>query len=207
MNDKIHTITSWLGTGSVNLFGLPFAGKDTQCELLAEAIGATIVGSGEILRAQQDNVELQQIMATGTLIPSDMYFNIILPYLQREELQSKPLVLSSVGRMKGEEEIIVRAADVSEHPIRAVIFLTMPEDEVWRRHDAAEQLHDRGNRADDHGSREVLQQRIDKFNAETMPVIDFYRSKSLLIEVDGTGARENIAAAIIDALFTRATSS
>ena len=205
MNEKIHTVSSWLGPGSINLFGLPFAGKDTQCELLAEALGATIVGSGEILRAQEDNVELQQIMATGTLIPSDMYFNIILPYLQQEALRGKPLVLSSVGRMKGEEEIIVRAADVSEHPIRAVIFLTMPEEEVWQRHDAAEQLHDRGNRADDHGSRDVLQQRINKFNAETMPVIEFYRQQDLLIDIDGTGSREAIAEAIIDALFERAT--
>ena len=203
MND-ISLIKEWLGSGTVNVFGLPFSGKDTQCEILAESLGATVASSGAIFREQQDNVELQQIMATGALIPSDMFFDIMLPFFNKPELAGKPLVLSSVGRMKGEEGPIVRATDESNHPIKAVIVLAIPEDVVWERHRAALNLNDRGARPDD-ANDDILRNRIAKFNSQTVPVIEFYRKKGILIEVDGTKDRETVTQEIFSALKARAT--
>jgi adenylate kinase len=203
MND-ISLIKEWLGSGTVNVFGLPFSGKDTQCEILAESLGATVASSGAIFREQQDNVELQQIMATGALIPSDMFFDIMLPFFNKPELAGKPLVLSSVGRMKGEEGPIVRATNESNHPIKAVIVLTIPEDVVWERHRAALNLNDRGSRPDD-ASDEILRNRIAKFNSQTLPVIEFYREKGVLVEVDGTKDRETVTQEIIASLKRLAT--
>lgn len=205
MND-IDTIRDWLGSGTINVFGLPFSGKDTQCDTLAEMLGATVASSGAIFREQQDNVELQQIMATGALIPSDMFFDIMLPFFNKPELTGKPLVLSSVGRMNGEEGPIVRATDESNHPIKAVVLLSIPEDVVWERHRAAQQLDDRGDRPDD-ANDAILRNRIAKFNAETLPVIDFYRDRGLLIEVDGTKDRETVTHEILTALIARAQTS
>lgn len=202
MND-ISLIKEWLGSGTINVFGLPFSGKDTQCEILAESLGATVASSGAIFREQQDNVELQQIMATGALIPSDMFFDIMLPFFNKPELAGKPLVLSSVGRMKGEEGPIVRATDESNHPIKAVIVLAIPEDVVWERHRAALNLNDRGARPDD-ANDDILRNRIAKFNSQTVPVIEFYREKGILIEVDGTKDRETVTQEIFSALKARA---
>lgn len=200
MEDKINTIKSWLGTGTINIFGLPFSGKDTQCETIAELVGATMASSGAIFREQENNVELQQIMVTGALIPSDMFFDIMLPFFSKPELAGKPLVLSSVGRMEGEELPIVQATDASNHPIKAVVLLTIPEETIWQRHRAALALNDRGNRADD-ANDEILKNRIAKFNSQTLPVIDFYRSQGLLIEIDGTPEPEKVTENILDALY------
>ena len=205
MDDKINTIKSWLGTGTINIFGLPFSGKDTQCETIAEIVGATTASSGAIFREQENNVELQQIMATGALIPSDMFFDIMLPFFSKPELAGKPLVLSSVGRMKGEELPIVQATNASNHPIKAVVLLTIPEEAIWQRHRAALAVNDRGNRADD-ANDEILKNRIAKFNSQTLPVIDFYRSQGLLIEIDGTPEPEKVTENIIDALYEIAKS-
>ena len=197
------TIKNWLKSGSINVFGLPFAGKDTQCEAIAELLGGISFGSGAIFREQQDNKELQEIMATGALIPSDMFFDIMLPYFSKSELVGKPLVLSSIGRMKGEETVIFRATEEGGHPTKAVIYLKMPEDIIWKRHNAAKQLGDRGGRADDGGD-EILKNRISKFNSQTLPVIEFYRNHGLLVEVDGTKDRENVTHDIVSGLLQKA---
>ena len=53
MDNNIETIRQWLGTGSINVFGLPFSGKDTVGIRLAETIGARFLSSGLILRAAE----------------------------------------------------------------------------------------------------------------------------------------------------------
>ena len=206
MNDQIHTISTWLGSGSINIFGLPFAGKDTQGETLAKLFSAELVAGGDILRSHNNQEELQHIMATGALIPTDMYFSILLPYLSQEAFTGKPLILSSVGRMNGEQETIVKATADSGHPIKAVVMLSMPEEVVWERYEIAQQTADRGTRADD-GNRDVLANRLNKFRAQTIPVIEFYREKGLLIEVDGTLSREEVTQEILGALSERAAAA
>ena len=50
MEEKLSIIKSWLGSGSINLFGLPMSGKDTQGIKLAEALDAKFLSSGMIIR-------------------------------------------------------------------------------------------------------------------------------------------------------------
>lgn len=203
MNDKIHTISSWLGTGSINFFGLPFAGKNTQADRFVNLLGATLIASGDIFRAQKENVELQQIMATGANIPSEMFFDIVLPYFENPALASEPLVLSEVGRKDGEQENILKATAESGHPTKAVVLLTLSEDAVWQRYEASLLADDRGDRPDD-GNRDIVATRLEKFKREIIPVIDFYRSRGLLVEVDGALTPDGVTEAIIDALYERA---
>ena len=47
---KVSNIKKWLGTGSINIFGLPMSGKDTVGKRLAELIGGEFLSSGDIIR-------------------------------------------------------------------------------------------------------------------------------------------------------------
>lgn len=202
MYPRIKTISQWLGTGSINLFGRPFAGKDTQGRMLATQLGGVLIGGGDILRSHKDPKEIEQILAAGGLIPHDYYLNMVLPYLSRAKFSGKPLVLDAVGRAKGEEQAVVKAAEQSGHPLKAVIVLQLSEQEVWHRFDAAAAVGDRGSRTDD--SREVLKNRLKKYDDNTLPVLEYYKSNGLLIEVDGIGTRDEVAEAILDALAKQA---
>ena len=53
MEEKVAKTREWLGTGSINVFGLPFSGKDTVGLRLAELLGAKFLSSGLILRAAE----------------------------------------------------------------------------------------------------------------------------------------------------------
>jgi adenylate kinase len=205
MDTQTQTIADWLGAGSINLFGRPFAGKDTQGKKLADLFGGVLIGGGDILRSHHDSDEIEKIMATGGIIPSDVYESIIIPYFAKPEFAGKPLILSAVGRSHGEEPIIMKAAEASGHNMKAVIYMHLSEEEVWRRFETALQEQDRGHRADDH--RSVLKTRLNKFQDKTVPVIDFYREKGLLIEIDGTLSRDDVMTEILSGLAATATAT
>lgn len=202
MNSQIKTILDWLGTGSINVFGRPFSGKDTQGHILAELFGGELIGGGDILRSHHDPEKIERIMAEGGIIPSDFYLNMVLPYLSQAKFKEKPIILSAVGRSHGEEEAIMKAAADSGHQLMAVILLQLAENEVWRRFDESKSIHDRGERTDD--NRKVLENRLKKFNDKTLPVIEFYKHRNLVIEVDGSLSREEVTSEILKKLASRA---
>lgn len=201
MTQELAAIKKWLGQGSINIFGVPFAGKDTQSYTLADLLDAESLSGGEILRGSVIPKHVQEIMDGGNLIPTEDYLRIVLPFLSHERFDDKPLMLSSVGRWHGEEEGVLHATEASGHPLKAVILLTVPEEIARQRHDL-NTGEDRGYRADDVA--DVFDTRLNEFRAKTLPVIDFYRNKGLLIEVDGTAEPPAVTKAILEKLHARA---
>lgn len=199
------SIADWLKTGSVNFFGLPFSGKDNQARRLQQRLGGAVLGGGDILRNSTIPPEIRAIMNSGTLIPSDAYASIVLPYLSKPEFAHGPLFLSSVGRWQGEEDGVMKALDDSGHPLRAVIHLMISEEEVIRRFDSDTHKENRGIREDD--EKEVLLKRLKEFRVKTVPVIEYYRQAGLLIEIDANKTKDEIELAVQRALFNRASTS
>jgi len=196
---QIKTIKSWLGTGSINIFGPPFAGKDTHGRQLAKQLGAHLLGGGEIIRSRPVPAHIKSLHTGGRLIPSETYFELVLPYLKQAKFSGKPLVLSSVGRWQGEETAVLEAAASAGHPIKAAIYLTVEEPIIWDRWEHSDSRLNRGYREDD--SREALQVRLKEFQTKTLPVIDAYRNRGLLIEIDSNRPKETVSRDILDALL------
>jgi len=198
----IQTLKLWLGSGSLNIFGRPFSGKDTQAQFLAKIFDAPVIGGGDVIRASSNN-DIKDVMYSGSLAPTQAYLDMVLPYFARKEFVGKPLVLSTVGRWHGEEESVVEALKQSNHDLQAVIFLTLSENQVYKRRAIAKSLGDRGRRADDaHG---VLDVRLKEFRDKTLPVLDYYKDKGLLVEIDGNQTQEKVTQDILKALVSRAS--
>ena len=92
----------------------------------------------------------------------------------------------------------------SGHEIKAVIILNISEADVEKRFNKAKELNDRGDREDDKDL-EIFQTRLKEFREKTMPVIQFYKSLDLLIEVNGDQTREAVFNEIIDKLYKKAS--
>ena len=195
----IEIITQWLGTGAINIFGLPFAGKDTHGHRLAELFGASIMGGGDILRNSVIPPHVKEIIDSGRLAPTDDYVRIVLPYLSREEFADRPLVLSSVGRWHGEEPGVIEAAAAANHPLKAVLFLSVSEAVAHERFVASREDETRGERADD--AEHILATRFTEFRDKTLPVIESYREKGMLIEVDGNPPKDEVHQTILRGLL------
>ena len=202
---QIDTILRWLGTGSINLFGRPFAGKDSQGHELAALFDAPLLGGGEILRNSVIPAHVKTALDSGLLVPSQDYISIITPFLSSPNFQHKPLILSSLGRWIGEEEGVMGALDASQHPLRVAIYLDIDDDTVHKRWHISQQKKDRGERAED--AEELLEVRLEEFRNKTLPVIDVYRQRGLLLEIDATLPRDEVLRLILAKLEERAQTS
>ncbi len=132
MEQQLKDIKAWLGVGSINIFGLPMSGKDTVGVRLAENLGAKFLSSGMIVRAMEKEKGIN-LSGDGNLIPSNTFYEWILPYFEREDLWNYPLILSSIGRWSGEEDEVMTVARSSGHTIRAVVELRLSEQDVVER--------------------------------------------------------------------------
>ena len=110
MENKLSAIKEWLDTGSINIFGLPMSGKDTQGIKLAESLGAKFLSSGMIIRAMEKQTA-NNYSASGSLIPTNVFYEWVLPYFERRDLFKYPLILSSIGRWPRNQ---------SCHPIKCI---------------------------------------------------------------------------------------
>jgi adenylate kinase len=200
----VSKITPWLGSGSINLFGLPFAGKDTHGRELAVLFGAPLLGGGDILRNSTIPPHVKQALDTGLLVPSEEFITIVTPFLGKSEFQDKPLILSSVGRWIGEERGVIGALNATYHPLKAVIYLSLDHSTARKRWQKSRKNMDRGERAED--AEHFLDIRFAEFEEKTIPVINYYREQNLLIEIDSTLPQREVLYHILKKLAQKATS-
>jgi adenylate kinase family enzyme len=205
MEDKINFLKNWLGTGSINVFGLPMSGKDTVGLKLAEVLGAKFLSSGDIIRKYEAETKIETGEKTGVLIPSALFSEIVLPALSTPDLAGSPLVLSSVGRWSGEETEIMSALAEAGHETKAVVYLDISENQVLERRRAVLAEDDRGGRVDDVDTGAFLT-RISEFREKTLPVITKYRSLGLLVPVKADMSREEVLSSTINKLYDFAIS-
>ena len=195
----LSKIREWLGAGSINIFGLPMSGKDTVGKRLAEDLGARFLSSGDIIRA----VEAEQgsdMTSSGALIPTNTFYDIVLPYFGHKDLAVAPLVLSSIGRWSGEETEVMAAAERGGHPIRAVVELGLRDEDVRERWAKARETGDRGERPDDLDP-EVFETRIREYHEKTEPVLRTYKDLGLLIKIDGSMSRDEVYREVVGGLY------
>jgi adenylate kinase len=207
---KIVAIKDWLGSGSINIFGIQFSGKDTVGKNLAGMLGAEFLSSGDIVRAAREDNANEQIRAaaatsdTGVLIPTDEFKELIVPYLYAPKLDGKALILSTVGRWIGEERPVMEALKRGGHETKAVVLLNISENEVWQRWRIARDTRNGGR--DDDVSEAKVQTRLDEFHNKTLPVIEVYRQMGILIEANGQQSRQAVMDEVIEKLWQQASS-
>lgn len=198
MEQQLKDIKAWLGIGSVNIFGLPMSGKDTVGVRLAESLGAKFLSSGMIIRAMEEEKGID-LSGQGNLIPSNTFYEWILPYFEREDLWNYPLILSSIGRWSGEEDEVMAVARSSGHTIRAVVELRLSEQDVVERWEAAKLLGDRGLRPDD-ANPDIFRKRLEEYRTKTLPVLKHYQELGLLVSVPANLSRDQVFAKVVEAL-------
>lgn len=212
------------------LLGPPGAGKGTQAALLAEHFVVPHVSTGEILRSEIANgspigVRARQYMDRGELVPDHVILGIVRERLAMADCVSGVLLDGfprSLPQACGLETIL---SSMPELPLRAV-SLEVPAEEVVRRlagrrtcascgamyHVSFEPPANSGvcdrcggdlyQRDDDR--EEIIHARLDVYHRATEPLLEFYRDRSVLRPVDGTGTTAQVFERVVDCLGGRA---
>lgn len=198
--------------------GPPGSGKGTQAKRLAQRYGIPHISTGDILReAVADGTALGQqaapIMAAGALVPDDLMIGIIRERLAKPDAQ-KGFILDGYPRTVVQaEKLDVLVSGNGKDPVR-VLQLLVPDEAIVNRiaqrrscsqcgaiyhlennPPANDNLCDRCGteviaRADD--TEAAVRKRLEAFHRQTLPVAAFYKSKSVLREVDGIGAVDEV---------------
>jgi adenylate kinase len=165
------------------LIGIQGSGKSTQGTLLSKKIGVPYLSTGHIFRriAQERTPlgrQIKVVMNAGLLISDRKTLSIVSEYLGRPEYKNG-YILDGFPRTLGQVKAFKNGID-------KVIYLKISDKEaLWR-------ISGRDGEVREDETLMAVRKRIESFHKFTEPVLEYYRKKGALVEIDGEQAVEEI---------------
>ncbi len=179
--------------------GPPGAGKGTQAKYVAEHFKIPAISTGDIFRANVSQntplgQEAKRYMDSGEYVPDELTNKMVRNRI--DEPDAEPgFLLDGYPRTLAQVEELDGMIAFTGHRLDAAVVLTVDQDEVVQR------LLQRAaveGRADD--TEDVIRRRQELYAEQTAPLIEVYRARDLIIEVDGLGDVDEVTARVFDAL-------
>jgi adenylate kinase len=194
------------------LLGPPGAGKGTQAEVISGKLGLIHVSSGDLFREnikkETDLGKLAQgYINRGELVPDDVTIQMVKTRLMQADNITGAL-LDGFPRTPAQAQALGEMLQGLGEAVKVVPYIAVPESVLierlsgrWTCRASGHVFHSLYNPprqtgvCDMDGSElyqrdddkpETVANRIQVFNKQTQPLIDFYRGKRLLVEIDGT---------------------
>lgn len=184
------------------IIGPQGSGKGTQGERIAGAFRVPAVSTGDVFRANVKEgtplgLEVKAIIDAGDLVPDALTGAIVRDRLAQDDAAGG-FLLDGYPRNLGQVGDLDAFLDERGEQLTAVIELSVPRDESIRR--IALRAREQG-RADDND--ESIAKRLSIYESETAPILDVYRERGVVDEIDGVGSLDEVFERIIVALAAR----
>lgn len=211
------------------LLGPPGSGKGTQVRLLQERFGLERIGSGDLLRARKKKrdytgIKIGQVIDKGHRVATPVMFYLWMLEMEKlkKKLQLKGFIIDGSPRTVYEAEMLEMALEWYEwHKNQKVIFIKIsPQESIWRltkrrmckkcgriipyigefrKLKNCDKCQGKlFRRADD--TIAGVKERLRWFKSEVMPVINYYKKREELIEINGEQPIEDVFKDILKAL-------
>src|SRR6476620_11122962 len=181
------------------LMGPPGAGKGTQAKVVADHFGVPAISTGDIFRYNvSEGTELgrkaKEFMDSGEYVPDEVTNLMVRNRI--DEPDAKPgFLLDGYPRTLAQVEELDGMIKFTGHELDAVVVLTVDSEELVQR---LLQRAETDGRADD--TEDVIRRRQEIYTEQTEPLIEVYRGRGILIEVDGMGEVAEVTQRIFEAL-------
>lgn len=156
---------------NIIIIGGPGSGKGTQSKKLSKKYNLKHISTGDILR-KSNNKHIKEIISKGELIDDNTITNIVNEYLDNN------FILDGFPRT-------INQANMLNTRIDLVLYIKVNEKECVRRI-----LNRNEGRVDD--NEEVAIKRYNDFISNTLPIVEFYKEKGILSEIDGECVIEEV---------------
>lgn len=206
--------------------GPPGAGKGTQAKMLIERYNIPQISTGDILRAAvAEGTDLgkkaKEYMEAGKLVPDEVVIGIIEQRLKQSDCEGG-FILDGFPRTVAQAEALDKVLENMGRKIDHVLSLDVPSEELIKRLTGRRTCKKCGamyhiifnppksqgvcdkcggelyQRPDD--NEETVKSRLDVYNQQTRPLIDFYNNQGLVRKIDGRGGIKEIFEQIIKIL-------
>lgn len=205
------------------LLGRQGAGKGTQCVRLSRHFVVPHISTGDMLRAAtREGTELgvmaKRVMDEGGLVSDEIMVGIVRERLSQPDALGRGYILDGFPRTVGQAEALDEIT--AQLPIDVVLDLDVPREMVLARLSARRVCRDCGTnyvaspnerlticevcggdvmqRDDD--TPEAITHRLDLYEEQTSPLIEFYRRQNRLTVVDGVASPDEVFQRLIDAV-------
>lgn len=203
---------------NIILMGPPGAGKGTQAEKLVERYNLTQISTGDLFRkalSEQSKygVIAKYFMQFGHLVPDDYTIGMVRDYLAENEFKNG-FILDGFPRTIVQARELESIAKEFKFTIDAIINLSIPEEKLIKRlsgrrtcKECGATFHVEFNppKVDgvcdkcggtlyqrDDESEDAVKVRLDTYNRQTRPLIDYYTMKGTIININGDQSMEDV---------------
>lgn len=208
------------------LLGPPGAGKGTQAELISEKMGLVHVSSGDLFRENRKlKTELGQLaqsyMDKGELVPDDVTIAMVKERLSRPDCV-KGALLDGFPRTPAQADALATMLGDLNGRVNSVPYISVPSEVLierlsgrWTCRAEGHVYHSKYNPPKSVGTCDVdgselyqreddipatVENRIRVYFAQTSPLIEYYRLRGLLAEIDGTRPIDQVAVDLLAAI-------
>jgi len=215
---------------NIVLLGPPGAGKGTQAVDVAKAHGLCHISTGDILRkavreGTPTGLKAKEFMDKGALVPDDVVVDIVSEALSSDACKGGWILDGFPRTLKQAEELAKRTKKLGVRPVDVVFYFKVDDDTVVKRLSGRRMCRQCGTsyhtefmpprkegvcdrcggplyqRDDD--KPETVKKRLVAYRNDTEPLINFYRKKKLLEEVEGDAQPGAVRKSMEDAMARR----
>src|SRR5574338_198249 len=201
------------------LLGPPGAGKGTQAQVISQEMNLAHISSGDLFRENLKNqTELgklaQGYMNRGELVPDDVTIAMVRERISRSDCVDGAL-LDGFPRTPAQADALAEMLAEMGQKVDSVPYISVPAEKLierlggrWTCPTCGRVYHEKYNppkvagvcdvdgtaliqRDDDKA--ETVERRIRVYMEQTSPLIEYYRQKGLLVEVDGTRSIDDVS--------------
>jgi adenylate kinase len=181
------------------LLGPPGAGKGTQAKLLVDRYEIPQISTGDMLRATvaagtEIGKRAQAYMDAGKLVTDEIVIGVAEERLSQPDAEAG-FILDGFPRTVAQAEALDGLLDRLGVKLERCIAITVGEEELVSRLLRRAELE---GRSDDNEA--SIRVRMNEYEEKTAPLVDYYRGRGVLVEVQGVGSIDEIAERIEDAL-------
>jgi adenylate kinase len=186
------------------ILGPPGAGKGTQAKRISTEAGIPHIATGDMLRDAMEGetemgVRIKPIYDAGDLVPDDQMIELIRERLSVSDT-ADGFILDGFPRTVAQAEALDRMLEEIDRELTAVLFFQVPDGL------AVERLHVRAlqeGRTDD--TPEIIRHRLEVFHKSTEPVVEYYRSRGILVGIHAERPIDAVFAEVQEVLETAST--
>jgi len=211
---------------NIIFLGPPGAGKGTQAKVLVEKYGIPQISTGDMLREHvakgtELGLKAKEYMEKGQLVPDEIILSMVKERLSQDDAQ-KGFILDGFPRTVAQAEALDKILEEMGKKIEYVLALIVPDEELVTRLTGRRTCKNCGmmyhikfkppkvegkcdvcggelyQRPDD--NEETVRNRLKVYHEQTAPLIEYYRKKGVLFEVDGNKSIEEITQQLINIL-------
>ena len=181
------------------LIGPPGSGKGTQATGIGNHYGIAHISSGELLRRQVEldtpiGQAIREQLARGDLASDGIVMDLLRRPVETASRQGG-YVLDGFPRTVAQAEAAYLIARELDAGVQVAVYLSVPHDQLIERMVSRRRI---AGRTDD--SLDVINHRLQVFEEQTTPLLDYYAGREVLVTVDGSKPADDVTATAIKEL-------